>query len=380
MSWLEYHQESEQLASEAEIAAHRGNIIQAREIYLKAAQAEEKAIGELESDKPRTYGITAVSAASLYFKAAEWQVARNLAHRYLGSGQLPKFAYLQLEELLDTIKTQHIGVDLDAAHILISIMGGEMALGGGPLDLIVAKEQSIKSLVFRTIEHLLNIPHRKRGEPSKEIRESYKPWVFQAAPGSYRFAVLLQETKQLNRLNANDMSAKHIIDTSFGILQACVESPQNELIGMVPDESYRKTFLEIARDLAPSAKEKRFIRIDITAGNGDNSVVLVHETREAINSVIKENALRIPDEKETKIRGVLRALHLDSDWIEVVNDSGSWRITDVKEQVDDRIGSMVNQLVAVYAVQVGNTTRFINIEIDDQQGDDAYPPIPHFRV
>ena len=366
MSWLQYHQESEQLAYEAEIAAHRGNIIQAREIYLKAAQAEEKALGELESDKPRTYGITAVSAASLYFKAAEWQVARNLAHRYLGSGRLPEFAQLQMEELLDTIKAQHIGVDLDAAHILISIMGGEMALGGGPLDLIVSKAQSIKSLVFRTTEHLLGIPHRKRGGPSKEIRESYKPWVFQAAPGSYRFAVSLQETKQLNRLNANDMSAKHIIDTSFGILQACVESPQNGLIGMVPDESYRKTFLEIARDLAPSAKEKRFIRIDITAGNGDNPIVLVHETREAINSVIKENALRMPDEKETKIRGVLRALHLDSDWIEVVNDSGSWRITDVKEQVDDRIGSMVNQFVAVHAVQIGNTTRFINIEIDEQ--------------
>ena len=125
MSWLEYHQESEQLASEAEIAAHRGNIIQARGIYLMAAQAEEKALDELGSDKPRTYGITAVSAASLYFKAAEWQTARNLAYRCLGSGQLPKFAQSQMEELLDTINAQHIGAVVNQPVVVQAMQVGD---------------------------------------------------------------------------------------------------------------------------------------------------------------------------------------------------------------------------------------------------------------
>lgn len=365
MSWLEFHRESEHLAYEAEIAAHRGNIAQAREIYLKAAQSEEKALAELESDKPRTYGITAVSAASLYFKAAEWQTARNLAHLYLGSGRLPKFAYFQLEELLDTIKTQRIGVDLDAAHILISITGGEMAAGGGPLDLIVAKAQSIKSLVFRTTEHLLDLPHRKRGEPSREIQQSYNPWIFQAIPGSYRFAVSLQVTRQLNMFQINDLPAKQIIDASFGILQACAEPSPKGLLEAVPDENYRITFLKIARDLAPAANEKRFKKIDLMSRDVDNPVVLIHETREAINKVIKENNRPIPEGKEREIRGILRALHLDHDWIEVVSESGNWRITDVKEEVDDRIVPMVNQPVTVQAMQVGDATRFIDIELDE---------------
>ena len=365
MSWLEFHKESEQLAYEAEIAAHRGNIAQAREIYLKAAQAEEKALDELESDKPRTYGITAVSAASLYFMAAEWQVARNLAYRYLGSGRLPKFAYFQMEELLDTIKAQHIGVDLDAAHILISIAGGEIVRGGGDLGLIVAKTQSIKSLLFRTTEHLLNIPHRKRGEPSREIQELYNPWIFQTTPGSYRFAVSLQRIKQLNMFDINDLPAKQIIDTSFGILQACAESPQKGLVEAVPDENYRITFLKIARDLAPTAKEKRFKRINIASRDIDNPLLFTHETREAISRVIKENSQQMPDGKETEIRGVLRALHLDNDWIHVVSGSRNWRITDVKEEVDDRIGPMVNQPVVVQAMQVGDATRFIDIELDE---------------
>ena len=83
MGWLEYHRQSEQLASNAEVTAHRGDSARARELYIEAAQAEEKALQEVELAKSRTYGITAVSAVSLYFKATEWKVARNLAHRCL---------------------------------------------------------------------------------------------------------------------------------------------------------------------------------------------------------------------------------------------------------------------------------------------------------
>lgn len=365
MSWLEYHQESEQLASEAEIAAHRADISQAREIYLKAAQAEEKALQELELNQPRTYGVTAVSAVSLYFKAAEWQAARNLAHRCLGSERLPNFARLQVEDLLDTIKAQQIGVNLDAAQMLISITGGEIAPGGGPLDLIVSKMQGTKSLILRTTEYLMGIEHRKRGEPDKKIQNSYKPWIFQAHPGSYNFTASLQEIKQLNMFDDHDVLPAHIIDLSFDVLKACAESPKERLIEAVPDEDYRKTFLNIVRDLAPTANEKRFKRINITSKNVATPIVLIHETREMINSVIKEYSLPPLEGVETEIRGTLRALHLDADWIEVVNGSDSRRITNVKEEVDDRIGPMVNQPVVVQAVQVGNTTRFIDIEIDE---------------
>ena len=117
MSWLEYHRESELLASDAEIALHRGDGEQARALYNKAAEAEVNALREVEDDKPRTYGITAVSAVSLYFKAAEWQAARNLAHRCLGSERLPGFAYRKLDDLLDSINARQAGIDLDAAQI-----------------------------------------------------------------------------------------------------------------------------------------------------------------------------------------------------------------------------------------------------------------------
>ena len=43
MSWLEHHRLSEELASDAEVAARRGEHSRALGLYAKAAQAEELA-------------------------------------------------------------------------------------------------------------------------------------------------------------------------------------------------------------------------------------------------------------------------------------------------------------------------------------------------
>ena len=365
MSWLEYHRQSEQLASDAEVAAYWGDSARARELYKEAAQTEEKALQEVESAKSRTYGITAVSAVSLYFKAAEWQVARSLANRCLGSERLPGFAYHQMDHLLDSIKAEQIGVNFDSSHILISITGGEIVPGGAPLDLIVSKSQSIKSLLYRTVEYLKGIHHRLRGEPSKDIRDSYKPWLFQAKPNSYQFSASVQAIRQLNMFDANDMLPKQIIDKSFSILQACAESPRDRLLEAVQDVNYRNTFLKITRDLAPTEKENRFRRLDIRSVDAGHPVILVPATREAINDVIKESRPSLPDGEETEIRGVLRALHLDEDRIEVIDGPNNWRIEGAKEEVDDRIGPMVNRSVVVQTVRTGNRMHFIDIEADE---------------
>ena len=365
MSWLEYHRESERLASDGEIALHRGDGERARALYNKAAEAEVKALREVGDDKSRTYGITAVSAVSLYFKAEEWQAARSLAHRCLGSERLPGFAYRQLDDLLDSIKTRQAGINLDTAQIQISMIGGVILRGGAPTDLVVAKIQSIKSFIYRTTEYMKGLTHRKRGAPEGEIRRAYTTWIFQTVPGSYQFLASVQPTQQLNLIDDN-LLPKQIIDKSFDILQVCAESPEARLQEAVDDADYRKTFLKIARDLAPTAKENRFKRLDVRSANFADPVILLPATRDKINNAIKEYNSPLPPGKEVEIRGILRALHLDEDWIEVIVDSDKQKINRVNEEVDDRIGPLVNQPVLVRAVQTaGGGMHFIDIEADE---------------
>ena len=115
MSWLEHHRLSEELASDAEVAALHGEHIRALGLYAKAAQAEELALKEVEPAKSRTYGITAVSAVALHFKASQWKQARSLAYQCLNSGRLPDFATRQMEDLLARIKTKQAAIKREQA-------------------------------------------------------------------------------------------------------------------------------------------------------------------------------------------------------------------------------------------------------------------------
>ncbi len=63
----------------------------------------------------------------------------------------------------------------------------------------------------------------------------------------------------------------------------------------------------------------------------------------------------------------MRALNLNQDWIDVVTEKEgkSLRIVGTGEEVDDRIGPMVNQPVLVRVARVGEKRNFIDIELDD---------------
>ena len=113
MSWMEHHRESERLASEAQLARREDRREDAKDWYLRAADAEVRAIADLDPSKARTLGTSAVSAASLYYEAAQYARAKEVAERWLG-GAIPSFAKDQLRSLLrspEFLESAHFTVD-----------------------------------------------------------------------------------------------------------------------------------------------------------------------------------------------------------------------------------------------------------------------------
>ena len=109
MSWIEHHENSERLASQALVAAQEGRRDEARSLYARAADAEESAIADLDRSKARTLGISAVSAASLHYKANELARAEAVAVRWLAFEGLPAFARDQLRLLLQACRNRGPG-------------------------------------------------------------------------------------------------------------------------------------------------------------------------------------------------------------------------------------------------------------------------------
>ena len=364
MTWLDHHRRSEQYASEAQILAHKGEKVNAEHVYERAADAEVSALDALGADKPRTYGITAVSAVALYLKAAKWSDARLLAYRCLGSRLLREFARRQMEDLLDSIKMLEFGIDGNA-QLLVSARGGTIVSGGAPWDVVLPQMQRVVSLFQRTTEYIKNVPHRKRGLPSKDIQDSYKPWIFQAEAGSYQFAVCLQQTRQLSLVD-HDVSSEQVVGRLFDILDVCVTSPSERMSDVVPNDDYAKTFLKLTRDLAPTEKGS-FSYLDIQAASTDHRLTLTSGVRFSIREALQNRQSPVPDAIAEDVRGVLRALHLNQDWIEVVTskEGEGLRIVGAGDEVDDRIGPMVNQPVLVRVARAGEIRTFIDIELDE---------------
>lgn len=369
MTWVKLHAESERLAIEAQLASRIRNTDHSLALYKQAADAERKALDLLDMSKVRTRGITAVSAVALWFKAGEYALAEQLAHSTLADPLIPEFAREELRNLVQAIWTESskrkAGVEFVPGQVMVSVKGGEVVTGGAPLDLIVDKVQTIQSMFYRTIEFLNGAIHRRAGPPSKELQDSCRPWIFQSAPGSYQFSVAIQKPVQRDFFR-QDVMPERIAQHFLEIVGASSAEDTTELERLVPDQSYRTTFLKLARNLAPTGKT--FDRIELRSSGEAKPVGLDVGARANINQQLRQTPSQpsADDAAPEELRGTLRAVHLDKDWLDVVVDGTSMHIVELQDAVDDVIGPMVNRSVVVRAVRVSpKKLKFVDIELAD---------------
>ncbi len=368
MTWAEFHSKSEQLAIQAGVENRARNSDKAIALYKAAADFEQRALLALDSSKTRTRGITAVSAVALHYKGRDFDASERLAYLMLSDASIPDFAKTELRNLVQAIWTESTkrdaGVSFMPGHVLVSVKGGEVVTGGAPLDLIVDKVQTIQSMFYRTIEHSKALPHRRAGRPAKEIQDACRPWLFQSPPGSYQFSVAIQKPSQPDFFN-EEIDPEDIARKFLEIVSAAGDNNSEALKEIVPDDAYRTTFLKLARSLAPTGST--FDSIEFRAAGDIRPVSLTTNAKDNIKQQIRAQAPKPPlDGTPAELRGVLRAVHLDKDWLEVIVDGRAVHVEDVKDAVDDVIGPMINRSVIVKTIKVGQKHKYVDIEIVDQ--------------
>lgn len=369
MSWTEFHAKSEVLAISAMEALKNRDIPLANKLYKQAGEFEHMALAQLDISKVRTRGITAVSAVALWFKASEYSLAEKLAHSMLADETIPEFARQDLRNLVQAIWTEctkkTAGVEFVPGQVMVSVKGGEVITGGAPLDLILDKVQTIQSIFYRTIEFLNGISHRRTGRPTKELQDACRPWLFQSIPGSYQFSVGIQKPVQPDFFR-DDVEPERIAEHFLEIVRASSNEDLSVLEKLVPDASYRNTFLKLARNLAPTGKT--FDRIEMRSLGDTRPVALGIESRHAINQQLRSKPAPMleADDEIVELRGILRAVHLDKDWLEIAVESDTILVSGLEDAVDDVIGPMVNRTVIVRANKTAaNKYKFLDIELGE---------------
>lgn len=370
MTWATSHKHSEELASGAHVALRAGDRASANRLFAEAAKAESEAMAALDKSKTRTLGITAVSAVSLWFKAQELAQAERLALDTISGAVIPQFAMEQLKQLLQSIwnaqALKTAGVSFLPGQVMVSVKGGDVISGGAPMGLVLEKVQTVQAMLYRTIEHVKGLPHRLHGPPTLEIQQACRPWLLQAPAGSYQFAVAIQEPAQLDFFE-DVKQADRMVQEFISIVKASSEDPA-ELDSMVTSPEYKKTFLKLSRNLAPTGRQ--FDQLEIRKADEVRGVVLGPENRKSINRALKPKApasqVAMVEQAAIELTGTLRAVDLTHDWLEVLTDSGLVRIASVNEEVDDVIGPLVNRPVII-RVRLGNDGRFLFEDIENQE-------------
>lgn len=367
MSWSDFHQKSEHLAAEAQSVARKSPEF-AQQLYVEAAKMEAQALAELAPTKIRTMGITAVSAVALWLKARRFAEAQRLAYQVLATDSMPPFAIEQLQGLLQAIWSEEVrqtaAYKFSEGAMLVSVSGGQSLTGGAPLDLVVSKVGQIQSLFFRTVEYLQKLPHRVRGVASIDVQNVCRPWLFQAPPGSYQFAVAIEDVAQRRLFGPEVPTIEEIRGTFLSLLRDTTEDPTTALAERVPDKDYRGTFLKLTRALAPTGKDFSVLTVRRSSTDSD-PIILDADSRKTINAVIRRDFTkpRTSEETEGELRGILRAVHLDQDWLEVTVDGQHVRVLGVGETADDVVGPLVNHLVIVQiATQPNGRMMFRDID------------------
>jgi hypothetical protein len=103
---LELHREAELFMGRADLARARNRPEEAAAHDRRAGELEAQVFDLLPLDRPKTRGITAISSVALFRKARMLDQAIRQAKTFLAPGNLPDFARLDLEEMVEEMRAE----------------------------------------------------------------------------------------------------------------------------------------------------------------------------------------------------------------------------------------------------------------------------------
>lgn len=345
------HTTAQELSARAAAILTEGRAQEAQRLFAEAANHEAAALAAVPVDGIRTRSVLSVSVASLLYKGARLDEAEKAIFRYLASGDLDAWADTQLRELLHVVTDERLLMNtLDRRYsgetITVSLRGGEIGTGTGPFDLILEKASGFRSLLYRIAEWVGQFPLRRHGPPPKELLDLIQARATEPAAGSYRMEIRFTEPIQPHLFEPPRVPPAQLSEGLFKFLECLTAGTKKDLEDLVPQSDYRRALLQLTRNIVPGGKRIREIGIYRTKQDRLESVYLTDALPSRIREAIPTQ--RPPAEEHTSYRGVLRALHLDRNWLTLTLEDGTHITCDtVHEMLDDVVGPMVNRHVLV---------------------------------
>jgi hypothetical protein len=176
---------------------------------------------------------------------------------------------------------------------------------------------------------------------------------------------------ELDLWQASRPTINRVTDAFFRVLRASASDPEQELPKVVDDKQYREAFMSLSRNLSPTGKSFEHLEVRDASAPNQPIIAFATQTRQILNAALRSTRpiqTVAPTDEPVTISGVLRALHLDHDWLEVTKDSPDnehIRVEEAGDALDDVIGPMVNRRVNVVTIRRGQKYFYRDIELEE---------------
>jgi hypothetical protein len=364
----DFHRDAELLMGEADIAAAAGDGDRAAALRRDAANLESQAFLTTSVDRPRTRAALGVSSVALLRLGRDLDGAMRQAHRVLSAEGLMEDARLEVEMMLDEIRTEALARLRPHPHGLQwALRGGRVGYGFARLETFDLKIQQIQALAWRAYELLGGVAFRTTQKPSNEIRAAMDLLVSQPVAGSFVFRIHVGD-RQLT-LDGLDIDPALVTETLSDVVRASAADDATAINDIVPDEAYRNQFLRLIRNLSPDGHEVGEIEVR-RIGDNRAPTILTPVTRQTIRRRIPRRPADHGQAPEQEIRDVLRVIDLNRRRIALgPSDREQKCVVPDDLALVDLVTGLEDRNVRVRGHWQGQSFVVHDIEPDDNQGE-----------
>lgn len=331
------HNEAMDEAQWGEIDKMQGNKATSLEHFKIAFEKEHAALqAAIENQYPViNQSILIKSCAALAQAIGDYHKAEKLICLGL-SEDIPTILREELKNMYEDINFyRHMelkGVDLQPSEIQICMSGNSISYGMGPMDSVISRIDTFKTLSIRTAERHSGISFRKSGKPNKNIINMYQSYLSVPRAASLSFTIRFATP------GVYDMGREFVpsIDIIEDITQNISYIQNDEYIKLersIPDNVYRNNFISLVKELAPDGEDIKLFGITSLDTNGNVSMTPLRKTRSEItvNCVNFYDSDKDKEEGESEIltiSGILKAASSFKNQVTVKNNT-----TNINEKI-----------------------------------------------
>ena len=343
-----------------------GNLDEAGRLYAQALESEVAALGALHSPSPMTFAAMHRSAAWLALECREIRLAEKLASAGLAGDPPPEIA----DELREVWEQANFHRHLHARGVVLADHEIQMTLSGPAVGLGITEWAGYRTRVDDTLKMITRIterraerPFRHSGPPEAVIRKYLSPHVSLARAASYAVSIRLGRG-QLQLPGLLDLpELPEVIHDFLTIVEKVNGSGEDQLEALIPDDSYRRNALELAKQIAPDGANIKQVGFTASGIDGPRRIGFTRTKKDVRQSVADRTT---KEERVVEIHGTL--LFADargtSNEIRIVADDGEHKVKVVPEMMDDIVRPLWNSVVSVRGVRRGSVVTLTEIDLE----------------